>query len=298
MNHNSHEALCEFRQDYIFGSLQPNLRRSFLAHLKDCAECEEWVSASRSALDHLPMALADSPLRPAGRGELMAKLRQARKQRRQSAPMVLVTGCLQGEFLGSWGATEFQPRFYVGDSQKRKLLGADPMTGPLAQFLKNYNARMQGSERYRAVHVIDSHSPAHSQEQLAHFEFYGRHCVVGTPGYEIFPYVQETLSWATSVQVLIDSFVNDRVPEIFDSVTDNSDLRDTKIAFVGMFTNMNISAQIRQVAPLGADIAVSSALSAASVEGLQEPALESLSRNFRVEVLESVTDLERWLDLD
>lgn len=93
---------------------------------------------------------------------------------------ILITDCLQHDFVGPIGRFENMPNgLHVGHEESRRLLGPEPSEGPVARVIAWAHA--QPDSALQVIHVRDWHDPADAGQQ-AHLQQFGEHCLQDSPG--------------------------------------------------------------------------------------------------------------------
>ncbi|MBS0382187.1 MAG: isochorismatase, partial [Proteobacteria bacterium] len=87
----------------------------------------------------------------------------------QAAPSILITDCLQRDFVGPIGRFDSLPNaLHIGHDESRRLLGPLPAEAPVARVIAW--AHQQPAHELLVVHVRDWHNPD-DPEQKEHQRF-------------------------------------------------------------------------------------------------------------------------------
>jgi protein-tyrosine phosphatase/nicotinamidase-related amidase len=199
---------------------------------------------------------------------------------------LLFTQCLQNDFVKPVGRHEPLPnRLHVGYSESLRLMGENPMEGPVARAMRW--AHEQSDEELRILHVRDWHDPSEKVVQ-DHFEMFGEHCVQGTPGAEFaFPQIE---GHGKDV-VLVDSLtLNDFQQTCLEEVLAPYAGQACRVGIAGVWTEAKVSFLAYELVTRYPEfeLAVCSALTASSSRGHHFEALDQLQRILGVRVLDSV----------
>ena len=97
-----------------------------------------------------------------------------------TAPAVLITQCLQHDFVAPVGRYDALPNLlHIGFEEARRLMGENPDEGPVARVMRW--AQQQADAQLKLVHIRDWHD-ASDPVQQQHLQQFGSHCIKGTHG--------------------------------------------------------------------------------------------------------------------
>lgn len=212
---------------------------------------------------------------------------------------LLLTECLQHDFVGPLAPEAPLPNaLHIGRAESRRLLG-DPEAawqedGPLARFAAAW--RRDATAAHHAVHVRDWHDPEDPATR-AHLEYFGAHCLRGTPGAA---FVAPLVPLAEAGHVVDSAILSD-----FASTDLEATLRRLapdgrpRAAIIGVWTDFKVQYLAYElVARLGwDDVAVCSALTASRSRTHHRQALEHMASSLGVAVIDSLAEFEAWLGL-
>jgi protein-tyrosine phosphatase/nicotinamidase-related amidase len=213
---------------------------------------------------------------------------------RTTAPAILLTQCLQKDFVGPLGTWDALPcTLPIGAAESARLLGPDPTQGPLVRFMAW--AHRQESAALRTIHIRDHHQPEDAS-QAEHLHHFGPHCLAGTPGEEfVFP-----LPASGSLPDLVDSpslndFQGSRLPDLL------ADMEGVvRVGIAGVWTDAKVAFlayELRTRFPF-LDIAVCSGLAASSSRERHLLALDHLERVVGVRIIHSIGEFASFLSPD
>ena len=209
------------------------------------------------------------------------------------APSLLFTQCLQHDFLRPLAVGEPLPNLlHVGAGESRRLLGAAPGEGALAEVLAW--AHGASDDVLRLFHLRDGHD-ANDPSQAEHLARFGPHCLVGTEGAALlFPIPQD----CTKRIELVDS------PGLNDFSGTDLALRlgrwanePCRVGIVGAWTEAKVSFLAYELKTRYPhfDVAICSALTASSTRRRHFEALDALERLLGVRVLSSAAEFVAFL---
>lgn len=213
---------------------------------------------------------------------------------RPSAPAVLLTQCLQKDFVGPLGAWDALPcTLHIGAAESARLLGPDPLQGPLVRFMAW--AHRQDPAGLRTIHIRDHHHEGDAS-QAEHLHHFGPHCLAGTTGEEfVFPLPASGVMPDLVDSPSLNDFQGSRLPELL------GDMRDVaRVGIVGVWTDAKVAFlayELRTRFPF-LDIAVCSGLAASSSRERHLLALDHLERVVGVRVIHSIGEFASFLSPD
>lgn len=211
---------------------------------------------------------------------------------------IVITECLQTDFVGLIGPHDALPnRLHVGNAESLRLLGSQPSSGPVAQFLAW--ARALPEDELAIVHVRDLHDPndPRQREHLAHF---GDHCLAGSRGASFVPGLGIDSGGRERVvdALTLSDFEHSRLPEVLDSLLDGRDRAEVRVGVIGVWTDAKVSYLLYDLATrVGLSrLATCSALTASVSRHGHFFALDHLRSVLGVTVHDSVGDFAAWLN--
>ncbi|HZR03157.1 MAG TPA: isochorismatase family protein [Burkholderiales bacterium] len=202
-------------------------------------------------------------------------------------PSILITDCLQHDFVGPIGRFDPLPNtLHIGHDESRRLLGPSTAEGPVARVIAW--AHQQADSELRVVHVRDWHDPADA-EQREHLEQFGSHCLRDTPGAafvfrtdDIRPDKRVALVDATTLTNFLNTDLDAHLAAFRD--------RPVRVGLMGVWTEAKITFlayDLRARYP-HFQLAVCSALTASSSRANHFLALSQLERILGVRIIDSV----------
>ncbi len=206
-------------------------------------------------------------------------------------PALLLTQCLQEDFVGALGPHEPLPNaLHIGPAESLRLLGRDPAVGPLSALM--HWARAQPPAALALLHIRDAHDPADPQ-QAAHLRYFGEHCVAGSPGAALVLELdrgageQEASVSALTLNDFVGTDLQERIAA----------LRPARAAVIGVWTDAKVSFLLYELATRCGitELATCSALTASVSRSQHLAALDQLRRILGVHVFDSVGELCAWL---
>jgi nicotinamidase-related amidase len=213
---------------------------------------------------------------------------------------LLFTECLQNDFVAPLPADAPLPNeLHIGRSESRRLLG-DPEgnwkeEGPLARFLRAFRA---GAGRgHSGIHVRDWHDPGDPATR-AHLDHFGPHCLRGTVGAQ---FVDPLVPLVEAGGTLVDSAVlSDFVGTTLDGALRPLLGPEVRAGIIGVWTDFKVQYLAYELMTrLGLrEIAVCGALTASRSRLAHRQALEHLSANLGVAVIDSIPEFLAWLGVE
>lgn len=210
-----------------------------------------------------------------------------------SAPSLLITQCLQNDFVKRVGRFERLPnKLHVGHEEARRLLGEDPADGPVARVMRWAHGLPDSA--LRIIHIRDWHDAA-DPAQASHLKQFGPHCLKGTPGAAFaFPEPPDAVKDVRTVDTLT---LNDfQGTTLVDALALSAGSK-ARVGLMGVWTDAKVSFlayELRTRYP-DVELAVCSALCASSSRAQHFIALEQLQRLLGVQVFPSVGAFQRFL---
>jgi protein-tyrosine phosphatase/nicotinamidase-related amidase len=206
-------------------------------------------------------------------------------------PALLLTQCLQEDFVGALGPHEPLPNaLHIGPAESLRLLGRDPAVGPLASLM--HWARARSPAELALLHIRDAHDPADPQ-QAAHLRFFGTHCLAGSPGARLVLDLDRGAGEREgSVSALtLNDFVGTDLQQRIAA------LRPSRAAVIGVWTDAKVSFLLYELATRCGitELATCSALTASVSRSQHLAALDQLRRVLGVHVFDSVGELCAWM---
>jgi nicotinamidase-related amidase len=213
---------------------------------------------------------------------------------------LLFSECLQNDFVAPIAPGAPLPNeLHIGRGESRRLLG-DPegrwaVEGPLARFLRAFQA---GVERDHAgIHVRDWHDPDDPLTR-AHLEHFGTHCVRGTAGAR---FVEPLVPVVEAGGIVVDSAVlSDFVGTTLEGAVRPLLGPEVRAGIIGVWTDFKVQYLAYELMTrLGLrEIAVCGALTASRSRLAHRQALEHLSANLGVAVIDSIPEFLAWLGIE
>jgi protein-tyrosine phosphatase/nicotinamidase-related amidase len=212
-------------------------------------------------------------------------------------PTVLISQCLQRDFVAPLEPHEPLPNaLHVGADEARRLLGADPEHGPLAQLMGW--ARKAADDGMHIVHIRDHHDPD-DPRQAEHLRRFGPHCLRGTRGAELVLDLETTLG---PNEVMVDAiglndFEETALPEVLARIAATAPCEPLRIGLIGVWTDAKVMFLLYDLRTrlAGAELATSSALTASASRAAHFAALDQITRLLGVRVCDGVADFARFL---
>lgn len=208
-------------------------------------------------------------------------------------PSLLITQCLQNDFVKPLGRHEPLPNFlHVGFEEARRLMGDDPGEGPVQRVMRW--AGGTSDEALRIVHIRDWHR-AEDPSQHAHLRQFGNHCLVDTEG-AAFAFAFDAKE-QKHVDVVSSLGLNDFVETELQSLLLPWQATRARVGLMGVWTEAKVSYlayELRTRYP-ELEIAVSSALTASSSTAQHFVALDQLEKLLGVRVIASVGEFMEFL---
>lgn len=215
---------------------------------------------------------------------------------------VLITQCLQQDFVGPIGPYDPLPnQLHVGHAEARRLLGADPSTGPVAQLMAW--ARAQPPDTLEIVHIRDWHDPGAPGEQ-DHLALFGPHCLRDTPGARLVLDLDAAIAGRPNEHLVdaigLNDFEATDLADVLAGVIARAAGEPLRVAVVGVWTDAKVSFLLYDLKTrLRLDeLATSSALTASASRARHFGALDQLASILNVTCFEAVGELMRWLRPD
>jgi len=213
---------------------------------------------------------------------------------RSPAPAILLTQCLQKDFVGPLGVWDALPcTLHIGAAESARLLGPDPSQGPLVRFVAW--AHRQDAAALRTIHIRDHHreGDATQEDHLRHF---GPHCLAGTPGAEfVFPLPATDPQPDLVESPSLNDFQGSELPALLGTMEGVS-----RVGIAGVWTDAKVAFlayELRTRFPF-LEIAVCSALAASSSRERHLLALDHLERVVGVRIIHSIGEFASFLSPD
>ncbi len=202
-----------------------------------------------------------------------------------TAPAILITQCLQHDFVAPVGRHDALPNLlHIGFEEARRLMGENPDEGPVARVMRW--AQQQPDAQLKLVHIRDWHDAADPAQQQ-HLKQFGTHCIKGTRG-AAFAFPD---AGASRKAVIIDSpGLNDFLGTPLAEELTVAAVPQTRIGLMGVWTEAKVSFlayELRTRFP-DAQIAVCSALAASASRNGHFLALQQLRNLLGIRIIDSV----------
>ena len=214
--------------------------------------------------------------------------------RLMNSPALLITDCLQHDFVGPVSRFDGLPNaLHVGHEESRRLLGPNPAEGPVARLVAW--AHRQPDAVLQVIHVRDWHDPDNAAQQ-PHLGQFGAHCVRDTPG-AAFVFALDDIAAGKRLSIVdattLTNFVDTRLGEVLAPHAQEN----LRVGLMGVWTEAKLTFlayDLRARYPQF-QIAVCSALSASSSRENHLIALDQMERLLGVRVLDSVAEFVEFL---
>ena len=207
---------------------------------------------------------------------------------------ILITDCLQQDFVGALGRFEPLPNaLHIGYQESWRLLGEDPKQGAVARVIDW--AHQQPDAALRVIHVRDWHDP-HDAQQQPHLQQFGAHCVQGTAGAR-FVFDLERARPDKRIHIVDATTLSNFIGANLEQALQLDAREPVRIGLMGVWTEAKITFlayDLRSRYPL-AQLAVCSALTASSSRQNHFLALDQLERLLGVRVFASVGEFVAFL---
>lgn len=204
---------------------------------------------------------------------------------------ILITQCFQNDFTEPIGVHDPLPNaLHIGFDESKRLMGENPKEGMLIQFM---NWAYRDSENLKIINIRDWHDES-DQNQVAHLQQFGKHCIQNTKGAE---FVFEDLRIKEKEVIVNASGLNDFVNTNLESVLQDYKSEVLKVGLIGVWTEAKISFLAYELSTRypNFEIAICSALTASSSTHMHFIALEQLSSLLNVKVINSITEFGTFL---
>lgn len=210
---------------------------------------------------------------------------------------VLITQCLQRDFVGPLQPHDPLPNaLHIGHEEARRLLGADPERGQLAQLMA-WSRSVQGA--LEVIHVRDWHDPT-DPGQRAHLDRFGAHCLADSDGAALVLGLDADAA-RPHVRVASATTLNDAESSELDgwmrALIAEHGADQLRVAVIGVWTEAKVTFLLYELLSRYGltQLATCSAVCASSNRDRHFAALDQLRRILGVQVLDSVGDLAHWL---
>ena len=212
---------------------------------------------------------------------------------------VLITQCLQRDFVDLIGPHDPLPNLlHVGYSEAARLLGPEPLAGPMAQLIDW--ARSLAPDVIDLIHIRDWHDPG-DPAQREHLERFGTHCIKGSAGARLILGMDERAVAAANERLVDSLTLNDL--EGTDLVRQLKRIRHAhgdkplRVGVVGVWTEAKVSFLLYDLKTrLGVDeLATCSALTASASRAQHFNALAQLEKILGVRCFDSRAEFANWL---
>lgn len=205
-------------------------------------------------------------------------------------PSILITQCLQNDFVASISVGESLPNLlHIGHEESQRLLGLDD-EGPIGQII-NW-AEAQPQSRLECIHVRDWHDVL-APDQKSHLEHFGPHCLADTYGAQfIFSFEK-----AANKHIVSSTTLNDFDDTVMPELLDRYKGEPIRVGIIGVWTEAKILFLAYELATRypSFQLSVCSALTASSSRSQHFYALEQLKRIVGVKVIESLGEFVEFL---
>ncbi len=216
------------------------------------------------------------------------------------AVSVLITECLQRDFIGPVGAHDPLPnKLHIGREESLRLMGREPQLGPVAQVMDW--ARAQPADRLEILHVRDWHDDG-DERQRDHLQMFGAHCVRGTPGAALVLGLDQGIEERPNEHVVDSGTLNDfedtALPEHLERLLARVGDGPVRVGVVGVWTEAKVSFLLYDLKTRVHvhELATCSALTASASRAQHFNALDQLRKVLGVKICESVGEFAEWLN--
>ncbi|MDP7114667.1 MAG: isochorismatase family protein [Myxococcota bacterium] len=213
---------------------------------------------------------------------------------------VLITECLQRDFIGPVGAHDPLPnKLHIGRQESLRLMGRDPQLGPVAQVMDW--ARAQPEDRLAILHVRDWHDDG-DPRQRDHLQMFGAHCVGGTPGSALVLGLDQGTAERPNEHVIDSGTLNDfedsELPGQLERILALAGDQPVRVGVVGVWTEAKVSFLLYDLKTRAHvnELATCSALTASASRAQHFNALDQLRKVLGVRVCDSVGEFAEWLN--
>ncbi len=207
------------------------------------------------------------------------------------APSILITECLQGDFVKPIGRHDPLPNvLHVGHEESHRLMGENPSEGPVARLM--LWTRSRSPEELLCIHIRDWHDE-NDAAQETHFRQFGAHCVRGTAGAEfVFPLPEDGAARVVDSPSLND-FQGTDLAAILEPWAD----QPVRVGITGVWTEAKVFFLAYELVTRypAFHIAVCSALTASASRAGHFIALEQMRRLLGVTVHDSLAAFVEFL---
>lgn len=209
-------------------------------------------------------------------------------------PSILITDCLQNDFVGPIGRFDGMPNaLHVGHDESLRLLGPNPAEGPVARTIAWAHA--QDDALLKVVHIRDWHDLS-DPEQREHLEQFGAHCLKDSPGAQ-FVFNVEGAKEGKTLEIVEATTLSNFVGAGLGAVLAPFQGQTIRVGLMGVWTEAKITFlayDLRSRFP-HFQLAVCSALTASSSRGNHFIALDQMERILGVNVIPSVGEFIEYL---
>jgi protein-tyrosine phosphatase/nicotinamidase-related amidase len=206
-------------------------------------------------------------------------------------PSILITQCLQNDFVKPIGKYETKPNLlHVGYEESRRLMGLDANYGPVSLFMNWAND--QTEEELIIIHIRDWHNE-NDPAQKEHLDHFGRHCIQFTEGAD-FAFEQPK----TRKHYIVDATgLNDfLVPEL-ETILSAYKKEEIKVGIAGVWTEAKVFFLAYDVISRypNFNVSVCSALCASQSVYSHHSAMEQMKSILGINVYDSYGEFGKFL---
>lgn len=215
---------------------------------------------------------------------------------------VLITQSLQRNFIERVEAHEPLPSaLHVGHEESLRLMGRDPLVGPIAQIL-NW-ARLQPTEHLDIIHIRDWHedNAGSSDEDSAVID---QHCIAGTPGAALVLGFDKEVDQRPNEHIVDSTALNDfedtNLMNLIEQIAQKKGRGALRIGVVGVWTEAKVQFLMYDLKTRCHidQLATCSALTASGSRSQHFNALEQMHSILGVSVHDSVGEFAEWMVAD
>ncbi|GEM_PF-3383843 len=157
-----------------------------------------------------------------------------------ASPSLLFCQCLQNDFLAPIGRGDALPnKLHVGWVESTRVVGPDPGTGPLVKAVSAAAA----CENVRIVHIRDWHD-RDDPLQRPELDFFGDHCLIGTPGARFLDAIEHFSRDRSRAAVLDSVTINDfeetPMADVLEALAGEAERETMPVGVIGVWTDVKV----------------------------------------------------------
>lgn len=208
---------------------------------------------------------------------------------------ILITQCLQNDFVKPLQSNEPLPnKLHVGHQESKRLMGDDPASGPVGQFMSWANSSHQ--QPLYVIHIRDWHNLA-APSQSSHLHQFGPHCIQDTPGAEFVFSIPQAPNNHIINSTILNDFAGTDLQQHIDTLLEKHTGETIQLGIIGVWTEAKVlflayelSTRYPQM-----EIAICSALTASSSRSHHFLALQQLQRIVGTVIKDSIGEFVEFL---